>query len=85
MKMLREATHRGVTAEHYLENGKYMIWYHKKGNPMKTVGIVQVRGLKEALTEKELETHIDKLWERYYKEEEHNAEKRAGKVVSGSD
>lgn len=52
---------------------------------MKTVGIVQVRGLKKALAEKELETHIDKLWERYYKEEERNAEKRAGKVIFGSD
>ena len=85
MVTLCEITYRGVTAVHYVQSGKYMIWYHKKGDPMKTVGIVQVRGLKGALTEKELETHIDKLWEGYYKEKEHNAEKRAGKVIFGSD
>lgn len=68
MKFLSEVNYRGVTAVHYLEDKKYMIWYHKKGNPSKTVGFVQVRGLKEPLTDIELKIHIDKLWERYYAE-----------------
>lgn len=33
---------------------------------MKTVGIIQVRGISEPLTEKELKIHIDNLWDRYY-------------------
>ena len=66
MKFLLEVTHRGVTACHYLENKKYMIWYYKAGEPMKTVGIIQVRGISEPLTEKELKIHIDNLWDRYY-------------------
>lgn len=67
MKTLLEVTHRNVTACHYMEKKKYMIWYYAAGNPMKSVGIVQVRGIKEPLTEQELKHHIDKLWERYYK------------------
>lgn len=67
---LSEVTHRGVTTVHYLENKKYMLWYHKKGDPGKTVGFVQVRGIHEPLTDDEIRTHIDKLWERYYKEQE---------------
>ncbi len=66
---LSEVTHRGVTAVHYLENRKYMIWYHKKGAPNKSVGFVQVRGIHEPLTTDEIKVHIDKLWERYYAEE----------------
>ena len=66
MKFLSEVTHRGITACHYLENKKYMIWYYKAGEPMKTVGIIQVRGINEPLTERELKIHIDKLWDRYY-------------------
>ncbi len=66
MTFLAEVTHRGVTAVHYMESKKYMIWYHKKGNPLKTLGFVQVRGLKEPLTDGELKHHIDKLWEEYY-------------------
>lgn len=62
-------TYRGITAEHYREGKKFMIWYHKKGSHSykDTVGIVQVRGISDFLTEAELRTHIDKLWERYYK------------------
>ena len=56
MKVLAELTHRGVTVCHYLENKKYMNWYYKAGEPMKTVGIIQVRGISEPLTEKELKT-----------------------------
>ncbi len=63
---ISEVTHRGVTAVHYLENRKYMIWYHKKGDPRKTVGFVQVRGISKPLTDGELRMHIDKLWKRYY-------------------
>ncbi len=66
MTFLTEVSHRGVTAVHYLENKKYMIWYHKAGDPYKTVGFVQVRGLKEPLTDSELKNHVNKLWERYY-------------------
>ena len=66
MKVLAELTHRGVTVCHYLENKKYMNWYYKAGEPMKTVGIIQVRGISEPLTERELKTHIDNLWDRYY-------------------
>ncbi len=47
-----------------------MLWYHKKGDPDKTVSFVQVRGIHEPLTDDEIRTHIDKLWERYYKEQE---------------
>jgi len=72
MKYLESVDHRGVTAEHYIEDKKYMIWYHKIGKYgyKDTVGIVQIRGLTKPLTEEELKTHIDKLWERYYKEKE---------------
>ena len=69
MQIISEVTHRGVTAIHYLENKKYMIWYHKKDNPMKTVGFVQVRGISKPLTENELKVHIDKLWDRFYEEQ----------------
>ncbi len=72
MKFLCEVDHRGVTASHYLENGKYMIWYYKVGDPMKTVGFVQVRGINQPLTKDELKMHVDKLWERYYASREHN-------------
>ena len=67
---LREVTHRNVTAEHYLEGKKYMIWYHlaHKYDYKNTVGIVQVRGIKEPLSEEELKHHIDKLFERSRKE-----------------
>ena len=69
MNTLCEVTHRGMTAVHYLDSKKYMIWYYKKNNPYETVGIVQVRGIHEPLTKDELKIHIDKLWERYYKEQ----------------
>lgn len=72
MKFLSEVTHRRITAEHYMEGKKYMIWYHGEGNPQKSVGFVQVRGINEPLTEQELKHHIDKLWERYYAEKEEN-------------
>lgn len=65
MKELLQVTHRGVTADHYIENKKYMIWYYKENYPLKTIGFVQVRGLTRPLTEAELKTHIDKLWESY--------------------
>ena len=65
-KVLCEATHRGITASHYLEDKKYMIWYYKEKHPYKTIGFVQVRGIDEPLTTDELKMHIDKLWERYY-------------------
>lgn len=58
MEYLTTATHRGITAEHYIENKKYMIWYYKAGCPMKTIGFVQVRGLSKPLTEDELKIHI---------------------------
>ena len=61
-----EVYHRGVVAEHYLEKKKFMIWYHlDKDHGYKTIGIVQVRGIKELLTKEELKVFIDKLWERY--------------------
>ena len=41
-----------------------MIWYYADEDPEKTVGVVQVRGISEPLTETELKHHIDKLWER---------------------
>lgn len=72
MKTILEVTHRNVTACHYMEGKKYMIWYYAGGDPKKTVGVVQVRGLKEPLTERELIQHIDKLWERYHKETQHD-------------
>lgn len=68
MKFLCEVSHRGVTATHYLEDKKYMIWYYKEHEPYKTIGFVQVRGINEPLTKEELKMHIDKLWERYYRE-----------------
>ena len=67
MKWLNSVTHKHVTAEHYLENNKYMIWYYKEKDPYKTIGFVQVRGLKEPLTKEELVLHIDKLWEEFHK------------------
>lgn len=70
MNTLCEVTHRGVTAVHYLESNKYMIWYYMKNDPYKTVGVVQVRGIHDPLTRDELKVHIDKLWERYYGEQE---------------
>lgn len=76
MKVLAELTHRGVTACYYLENKKYMIWYYKAGEPMKTVGIIQIRGISEPLTERELKIHIDNLWDRYYA-------MREGKITDG--
>ena len=60
-------TYRHITAEHYIENGKYMNWYHLEGKPNKTIGFIQVRGLKDYLTKEELKKHIDKLWETYKK------------------
>ena len=66
MKFLCEVTYRGITASHYLEDKKYMIWYYIKDRPLKTVGFVQVRGITEPLTAEELIIHIDKLWERYH-------------------
>ena len=60
-------TYRHITAEHYIENGKYMIWYHLEGKPNKTIGFIQVRGLKDFLTKEDLKKHIDKLWETYKK------------------
>ncbi len=71
MKSLDSVTHRHVTAEHYMDGSKYMIWYYLEHHPEKTVGIVQVRGLSQALTRDELKIHIDKLWERYHKEKEY--------------
>lgn len=68
MTVIREVTHRHITACHYTEGKKYMIWYYAEDNPMKSVGVVQVRGLKEPLSDKELIQHIDKLWERYHRE-----------------
>lgn len=68
MKIFAEVTHRHVTANHYMEGKKYMIWYHLEGKPQKSIGVVQVRGIHEPLTEDELKHHIDKLWERYYQE-----------------
>ena len=67
-KFLSTVTHRGVSADHYIENGKYMIWYHKPGKYgyKDTIGMVQVRGLKKPLAETDLQKHIDKLWEEYY-------------------
>lgn len=71
MTVFNEVTHRNVTACHYKEKNKFMIWYYAGGNPTKTVGVVQVRGIKEPLTEKELINHIDKLWERFHEEQNH--------------
>ena len=45
-----------------------MIWYHLEGNPFKTIGMIQVRGIKKPLTEVELKTHIDKLLEESHKQ-----------------
>jgi hypothetical protein len=70
MTILSEITHRGVTATHYSEGKKYMIWYYKADEPSKTIGVVQVRGLNKPLTEDELKVHIDKLWDRYHAEQE---------------
>lgn len=69
MKFIGEVTHRKVTAVHYTEGNKYMIWYHLEGKMDKSIGCIQVRGLKEPLTEEELKMHIDKLWERFYAEQ----------------
>ncbi len=66
MKTLLTVTHRHITAEHFLEDSKYKIWYHLEGQPLKSIGILEVRGLKEPLTEEELKKHIDKRWEEYY-------------------
>ncbi len=68
MKSLSSVTHRHLTAEHYLDGRKYMIWYYIEGHPEKTLGILQVRGLKEPLTKEELKKHIDKRWDEYYRE-----------------
>lgn len=70
---MQEVTHRHVTAVHYKDGAKYMIWYHIEDQPQKSVGAVQVRGIKEPLTKGELIHHIDKLWERYYAEKEAEA------------
>ena len=64
MKFLCEVTYRHVTAEHYLENKKYMIWYHLEKQYYKTIGFVQVRGISEPLTRDQLRVHIDKLIDR---------------------
>lgn len=60
------ATSNHVTAEHYKENGKYMIWYHIEGkyDYKHTIEIVQVRGLTKMLSKDELIVHIEKLRER---------------------
>lgn len=65
MRLICEVTHRHVTACHYREGAKYMIWYYKEHEPNKTIGIFQIRGLSASLTEKEVREHIDKLWDRY--------------------
>lgn len=62
---LEEVTYRKITAVHYYEKGKYMIWYHIEKKPEKTLGILEVRGLKQPLTKDELKKHIDKRWEEY--------------------
>lgn len=67
-KFLREVDHRNLTASHYMEGQKYMIWYYITGKPYKTYGFVQIRGLTRPLTEEELRHHIDKVWESYYAE-----------------
>lgn len=73
-KFLIEATHRSITAEHFKEDGKFMIWYHKAGkyDYDHSIGFVQVRGIKEPLTEDELKTHIDKMIERAYRKRTKN-------------
>ncbi len=69
MKFITSVEHRNIVADHYLEDGKFMIWYHTK-DFKKTVGFVQIRGIREPLSENELKHHIDKLWEEYYKTRE---------------
>ncbi len=46
VKWLTDVTYRHITANHYLDGEKYMIWYHIEGRPNRTIGIIQVRGLK---------------------------------------
>lgn len=65
---LASVTYRGLTADHYMDGKKYYIHYYKPGMPWKTLMIVQVRGLKEPLTEEELKHHIDCRWNDYYRE-----------------
>ena len=74
-RLLCDVTHRGITAVHYIEKGQYMIWYHKENDPYKSVGFIQVRGISNPLTVDELKVHIDKLWERYKKENPYIKEK----------
>lgn len=63
---LLSVTHRGVTADHYREGKKYMIWFYKAGSVDKDIGTVQVRGIHEPLTKAELKKMIDGLWQDYY-------------------
>ena len=76
MQWLCSVTHRHVVAEHYLEGRKYMVWYYIEKHPEKTIGILQVRGLKHPLTAEELKVHIDKRWEEYYKAKEKKCESK---------
>ena len=71
MKFLCEVDHRRLTAVHYKENGKYWVWYFITGQPYKTYGIFQIRGISEPLTKDDLIKHIDKIWEEHNKNKEH--------------
>lgn len=73
-KILKEVTHRGVTAVLVKENGKYMVELWQNG---RIKVHYQVRGLSEPLTEKELCHHIDVQIEESKKR---IAEKEAAKI-----
>ena len=70
MKYLLEVTHRGITAEHYMDGKKYMVWMYKNTptEKYKFLSDYQVRGLKEPLTKEDLIIHIDKFIEQCKKE-----------------
>ncbi len=69
-KCLLEVTHRGITADHYMEGKKYMVWlyHHTKEKKYRTLANYQVRAISEPLTEEDLRNHIDKYIEGCLKE-----------------
>ncbi len=60
-KCLLEVTHRGITADHYMDGKKYMVWlyHHTQKEKYKTLAVYQVRAISEPLTEEDLIIHIN--------------------------
>ena len=72
IKFLLEVTHRGITAEHYMDGKKYMVWMYKDTptDRFKFLSDYQVRGINKPLTKEDLIVHIDKYIEDCKKERE---------------